>query len=67
MVSLVSGTAGGLLLLHYARNYASVSTEDAYTWVGVITLVSAVLACVFWLWLAGRLDGPRRPLPRSRP
>jgi hypothetical protein len=62
-LSLVSGTAGGALLLYYARlasrctRPAALScdvplTQDAYTWLGVISLVSAIAACVWWLWLA---------------
>jgi hypothetical protein len=65
-LSLVSGTAGGLLLLYYARNYASVGTENAYTWLGIISLVSAVLSCALWLWVPRWLDRRRGPPPRSR-
>jgi hypothetical protein len=33
-------------------------TEHAYTWLGVIALVSAVVSCVFFLWLARKVDRP---------
>jgi hypothetical protein len=71
-LSLVSGTAGGVLLLYYARLASRCTrpaapscdlplTHYAYTWLGVISLLSAVVACVWWLWLARKLNGRSKP------